>query len=115
MIEEFIRTFGVLLTISLLAAVVLLLVLVLKALSVKSQRSKIEELAQELSRATKENGDLKVYAYSMRCENDVHLDTIRRKDQEIDRKDTEIKTLKEAIETLSAGIPVPPEGFRFVN
>lgn len=115
MLADFIRTFGMLLLIVLATIAVLLLIIAIKVLCIKSQKSKIAELADDLSAMSKERSDLKVYAYSMRCENDVHLDTIRRKDQEIDRKDTEIKTLKEAIETLSAGIPVPPEGFRFVN
>ena len=111
--SDFLQTLGVLIVISLGACVVLLAILTVKALLVRGQRNKIVELANRVGEMSKEMSDLKVYAYSMRCENDVHTETIKRKDRDIECKDKEIKLLRDEVDRLLGCIPIPPEGFRF--
>lgn len=115
MIADFIRTFGTLLFVVLLTIAALLLIIAIKLLLIRANRSKLEQMANNIAEMSKERSDLKVFAYSVKCENDVHAETIKRQARELDAKDQEIKTLKETIETLSAGMPVGPEGFRFAR
>ena len=81
-------------------------VVTVKALMIRSQRSKLETMSNNIVTLSKDNSDLRVMAYSMKCENQVHASTIERLQKENGE-------LREKIVMLMDGTPVPPEGFKF--
>ena len=80
-------------------------VVAVKALMIRSQRSKLEVMSNNLVTLSRENSDLRVMVYTTKCENQTHASYI-------DVLQKENADLKAKVEDLMAGTPVPPEGFR---
>lgn len=106
MMNDFLHTLGIMLVLAAGVIAIELGIIAVKALMIRSQRSQLEIMSNNIATLAKERSDLKVLAYSVKCENVTHTETIKRLQSENDE-------LREKNKKLMDGIPVGPEGLRF--